>query len=182
MKRLMLVILFLAVVATPVHARQVWRKNLYPLVENGKTLKVYLNDFKSVTENISADQFKQILKDALVARKKENFVVVADKQDADIVVDADLFFYRYLEKDPVDHLAGGTYGLVADVMISQNYIQIKVVFTVTRAKDGRQLWHRKEGVSVTETDMPEEESIPKVLQEASKRFIFLCFGKRGHRL
>ena len=182
MKRLIFLLLFLTVISSPAYARRVWRKNLYPLVENGKTIKVYLGNFQSVTDNISPSQFKQVLKDIITARNKENFEFTSDRQNADIAVDADLFFYRYLEDDPVDHFAGGTYGLVADVLVSQNYVQIKVDFTVTRVKDGKRLWHRKEGISVTETNMPEEESISKVLQETSKRFIFLCFGRRGDQL
>lgn len=172
MKKIMFIILGLLAICPPVYARG---KNLYHLVE-GKALKVYLNEFKSASEKVSTEVFKNILKEALVSRKKENFEVVEKSESAEIIVDCNILGFKYLEEDPVDQVMGAT-ALIADALVTQNYAQIQVEFQVLRVKDNRRLWRDKFVTSVTQTDMPESDSIPKVLKECSKRFIHLCFGK-----
>lgn len=173
MKKIMLILLCVSAICPPVYARG---KNLYHLVE-GRTLKIYLADFQSDTEKISPDVFRNILKETLLARKKENFEIVEDKGSAEIIVDCKILVFKYLEKDPIDNVIGGTAALIVDALVSQNYAQAQVEFTVIMASDNRKLWQDKFVSSVTESDMPESDSIPKVLKECSKRFIFLCFGK-----
>lgn len=172
MKRMILILCILAI-CPPVYARG---KNLYHLVE-GKKLKVYLSNFQSDTEKISPEDFKTIFRDSLIARKKENFEVVEDKESADVLIDCNILSFKYLEKDPIDNVIGGTTALIVDALVSQNYAKVQVDFSVIRASDNRRLWHDRFVSSVTESDMPEPDSIPKVLKECSKRFIFLCFGK-----
>ena len=151
-------------------------KNLYNLA-NRKSLTVYLDTFSSTTEKISSDQFKSSVKDFMSARNKETFVFTDTKSDADIYINADLVLFRYLEDDPVDHIVGGLSGLLVDSFVKQNYAQIKANFEVFRTNDDKRIWKYNFTVSVTQTEMPEAESIPKVLLACSKRFIALCFGK-----
>lgn len=173
MKRLILVIGCFLFLCTFAYARG---KNLYQLVETG-TLKVYLADFQSDIEKISPETFKKILGETLSARKKENFKIVENKGSADIIINSKILAFKYLEKDPIDNVIGGTSALIVDAMVSQNYAQVQIEFTINKAGDGRKLWYDKVISSVTQTNMPETDSIPKVLKECSKRFIFLCFGK-----
>lgn len=173
MKKILLILIFLFFISPPVYAK---RKNLYNLVE-GKTLRVYLSSFQSGTEKISSDLIKNTVKDILTARKKESFEIVENKESADLLIDCNLLLFKYLQKDPIDNVIGGTTALIVDALVSQNYAQVQVEFTVLSAKDGRRMWHDKIISSVTESDMPEPDSIPKVLKECTKRFIFLCFGK-----
>jgi len=171
-----LALLFLQVTSYSREASQKRGKNLYRLVKN-KTLKVYLENIISEDEKISNEDFKKMLSDIISARKKESFEVTGTKEEAEVVVDATLLDFIYLDKDPVDHLAGGTYGLLIDAMVKQNYARINAKFIVKRVRDNRKLWSRKYYVTVTQTEMPEPDSIPKVLKECCNRFIFLCFGK-----
>lgn len=173
MNRKIFILLFILSVCSPVYGRG---KNLYHLVEEGK-LKVYLADFQSDTEKVSPKVFKNIFKDTLSTRKKENFEIVENKESAEILVSCNILSFKYLEKDPVDHIVGGISGLIVDTLVDQNYAQVEVEFSVFRSSDNRRLWHNKFATSVTQSDMPEPDSIPKVIVECSKRFIFLCFGK-----
>lgn len=173
MKKIVLIFLCILLVCPSLYARG---KNLYHLVE-GRTLRVYLALFQSDTEKISADIFKNILKETLAARKKESFEIVEDKESAEVVINCNMLAFKYLEKDPVDNIIGGATALLVDAAVDQNYAQVQAEFTVLRANDNRRLWHDRIITSVTQSDMPEPDSIPKVLKECSKRFIFLCFGK-----
>lgn len=172
MNRKIWTILFLLFVCPPAYARE---KNLYHLVE-GKSLRVYLGDFKSDTEKISGEVFKDILKDTLIARKKESFKVLTERESAEVIVECNVLTFKYLEKDPIDQVMGTT-ALIADALIDQNYAQVHVEFSVYRRSDNRRLWKNKFVTSVTQSNMPEPDSIPKVLVECARRFIFLCFGK-----
>lgn len=172
MNRKILILLFLLSLCHPVYGRD---KNLYHLVE-GKTLKIHLGDFKSDTEKISIEAFKDILKETLISRKKENFSVLSDKESAEVIVECNILSFKYLEKDPIDQVMGTT-ALIADALVEQNYAQVQVEFSVYRRKDNRRLWHNRFVTSVTQSNMPEPDSIPKVLVECARRFIFLCFGK-----
>lgn len=173
MKTLYLILSFVLLLSPSVYARG---KNLYNLVE-GTTLKVYLADFKSDTEKILPESFKDIFKNTMAERKKESFEIVNSQENADICVFSNILAYKYLEKDPTDHIVGGISGLIVDALVDQNYVKVQVEFSVERASDSRRLWHDKFVTSVTQSNMPEPDSIPKVLKECSKRFIFLCFGK-----
>lgn len=179
MRKLVLVFLALAILTAPAHARYVKRKNLYNLVDN-KVLKVYLGDFTSCTDKITPEKLKSTLKDIMLARKSERFEIATNKEDSDIIINGDIVAYRYLDKDPIDHIAGGTTGLLVDAVVDQNYVQVKVKFTVLKTKNGRKLWEKTIPVSVTETDMPEADSIPKIIDESERRFIWYCFGKPKH--
>jgi hypothetical protein len=152
-------------------------KNLSSMTE-GKTIKIYLGDFKSDSDKINADAFKNVMKDFLAGRKKESFEIVADKKDSEIVIESKILAYRYLEKDPIDNVIGGTTALIVDALVPQNYVQVKVEFTVFATDSMRKLWSKKDVVSVTKTNMLEQESIPLVLKESAKRFVALCFVKR----
>lgn len=173
MKKIILILFCLSFICAPAYARE---KNLYRLVEAG-TLKVYLADFQSDVEKVSPEIFKGILKETLATRKKENFEIVENKESANVVINSKILTYKYLAKDPVDNVIGGTTALIVDAMVAQNYAQVKIEFTVKNQIDDRKLWSDKIVTSVTQTNMPEPDSIPKVLKECSKRFIFLCFGK-----
>lgn len=171
--------LFFIFALEPIYARGTRgarAKNLYPLVEH-KTLKVYLGSIESESEKVSSEEFREALRDFLQSRKKENFIVTDTKEEAKIIINAKLLDYKYLEDDPVDQLSGGLTGLLVDAAVSQNYARVDVEFTVLRTKDNRKLWHREFYSTVTESDMPEPESIPKVLKQSCKQFVFLCFGK-----
>ena len=152
-------------------------KNLYRLVKDRKTLKVYLSNIESDAEEISSDIFRKTISDFLSKRGKENFLITDNKEAAEIVIDAKIIDYKYLEDDPVDQLAGGLTGLFVDAAVKQNYARIDVEFTVIRTRDSRRLWYRNFYSTVTESDMPEEESIPKVLKQCCKQFVFLCFSR-----
>jgi hypothetical protein len=174
MKKLVLALLIVIIACPTVFALG---KNLNNLVANGKPIKIYLADFKSCSDKISTDTFKTVFKDTLSARKKENFVIVPDKATADLILNCDIVNYRYLEKDPVDHFVAGTYGLIADALVKQNYVQIQIEFNVYKPASNKRVWRDKCYVSLTQTNMPEPDSIPKVLKESAKRFAYLCFGK-----
>lgn len=170
---------FLVSTILPLYARPTMHrrgKNLHRLVDH-KTLKIYLGDIESNSNKISKELFKKTIKDFLAARNKENFVITDTKDTAQVIINATLLDFKYLEKDPVDHLAGGWTGLLIDAAVDQNYARIDAEFEVIRVKDGRKLWNRKYYSTVTEGDMPEEESIPKVLNTCCKQFVFLCFSK-----
>ncbi|GAG88024.1 unnamed protein product, partial [marine sediment metagenome] len=55
--------------------------------------------------------------------------------------------------------------------------RLDVEFDIVRIRDGKGIWKRKFYSTVTESNMPEPESIPKALRESVKQFVFLCFGK-----
>ena len=171
-----LVLFFIQTTSHSREASQKRGKNLYNLVKN-KTLKVYLGDVTSENEKISSENFKKTVNDILSSRTKESFEITDSKNTAEVIVNATLLDFKYLKDDPVDHLAGGTAGLIVDAFVNQNYARIDAKFTVIRSKDGRKLWSRKFYVTVTQANMPESDSIPKVLKECCNRFIFLCFGK-----
>lgn len=151
-------------------------KNLYGLVKDNKTLKVYLGSVESDAGEISSDVFRKVLKDFLSKRGKENFLITDTKEAAEVVIDAKIIDYKYLEEDPVDQISGGLTGLFVDAAVKQNYARIDVDFTVIRTRDSRKLWQRNFYSTVTESDMPPEASIPKVLEQCCKQFVFLCFS------
>lgn len=174
MRKIILAVLFTMFLVTPALARG---KNLNSLVTDEKSLKVYLGDFTSQSEKVPAETMKNILKETLAGRNKEHFIITDKKENSDVIVSWNLTSYKYSNKDPIDNVVGGTTALIVDAMVDQNYAQVQIEYTVTRTKDMKKLWYRKEAISVTQTIMPEPDSIPKVLKEASKRFIYLCFGK-----
>lgn len=172
-------LLFVISAVAPLYAREPMHrrgKNLYRLVE-GKTLKVYLGSIESETEKISPEEFRRTLKNLLLGRHKERFVITDSKESAKIIINAKILNFKYLEEDPVDQIVGGLSALLVDAAVTQNYARVDAEFTVIKAKDGKRIWHREFYTTVTESDMPEPESIPKVLKECCKRFVFLCFGK-----
>lgn len=173
MKKIIFILLGISNICPSVYAGD---KNLHYLVE-GRTLKIYLSRFQSETEKVSPDIFRNILKNILLTRKKENFEVVEDSESAEIIIDCNILSFKYLEKDPIDNIVGGTTALIIDALVKQNYANIEVKFTVKRAKDNKKLWQDRFVSSITQTNMSEFESIPKVINECSKRFIHLCFGK-----
>lgn len=171
--------LFLISIVESLYAREprpARAKNLYRLVEN-RALKVYLGSIESESEKVSPEEFGEVIKNFLLGRSKERFVVTDSKESAEIVIDAKLLNYKYLEDDPVDQVVGGLSGLLVDAAVKQNYARVDVEFTVLKVKGSRKLWQRKFYSTVTESDMPEPESIPKVLKQCCKQFVFLCFGK-----
>ena len=173
MKRFILAFFSFFFIVSCVYADRPQKENLYKLVKQ-KPLQVYLDDFRSETKKISAQDFKKILEETMLARKTEHFEFV--KEGADIIIKANIIFYRYLEKDPVDFLVG-TGGIISDAIISKNYVQVKADFSVSKANTGRLLWSKKVEASITESNMPENESIPRVLHRCAKQFIIQCFSK-----
>lgn len=152
------------------------RKNLYNLVEN-KTLSVYLGSIESETDKISPDVFRRILKDFLLARKKETFEITDTKESAKIIINAKLLDYKYMEEDPIDNIVGGTSGLIMDILLKQSYARVDVEFVVIRVSDSRKLWSNKFYSTITMSEMSLPDSIPRVLIECCKRFVSTCFGK-----
>lgn len=155
-----------------------YAKNLRSYTEDGKTLNIFLNNFSSLSDKVNPEQFKEILADALKNRKSQKFSIMKSKDGAQLYIDCTIKSFLYLEKDPIDQFSAGTTGLIVDAFVSQNYAKIEAEFSVYRAKDDKNMWSSTEVVTVTQSNMPEADSIPKVLQETAKRFIFKCFGKR----
>jgi hypothetical protein len=179
MKKIIVFCLCLVVLCPCVFAYE-RSKNLHRFVEEG-TLKIYLGDFKSDTDKVSPDNFKTILGDFLAKRKKEHFEIVSAKENSELVIDSKILSFTYLDKDPIDQFVGGTTGLIVDALVNQNYAKVQVEFTVYKTEDMKKIWSGKDAVSVTQTNMPEADSIPKVLNETSKRFVVLCFGRRNSK-
>ncbi len=171
-----LVIVGLIITSTAFGRSKIRNRNLYRLVA-GKPLTVYLDSFKSDSDKISPDLFQKTVKETMLNRLTEKFIITTTKAEAQIAVSADLLSYRYLEEDPPDQIVGGVSGFIVDCVVKQNYADVKVKFTVRRVKDDRRLWHRTFKTSVTRGNMPEDEAIPRVLNDCAVRFIDLCFGE-----
>lgn len=154
-------------------------RNLNNLTK-AKTLKIYLGEFKSDSDKITADKFKQAFKQDLLDKITYNFDIVDTKEEAKLVIDADLVSYRYLEDDPPDQIVGGVTGFVVDCIVKQNYAEIIAYYEVRRTKDNKRLWYRKFKSTVTRGNMPEDDAIPRVLNACADRFIALCFGSPRH--
>lgn len=171
--------LVIALCAAEVYAREsrsARPKNLNRLIDE-RVLIVYLNNFTSETDKISADQFKDELKKFLQARIKERFEVTDKKETAEVYIDAKVNKYQYLEKDPVDQVSGGWSGLLVDAAVDQNYARIDVNMSIVRVKDNKTLWEKDFYSTVTRSNMPEADSIPRVIEQCCKQFVFMCFGK-----
>lgn len=151
-------------------------KNLYRLVENNP-VTVYVGDITSDSSDISAENFRNALNEFLSKRARREFIVTDSKEKAKIMINAKIKEFKYLEEDPVDHIVGGLSGLLVDAAVDQNYARIDVTFDVIRVKDGKRIWHRNYYSTVTQANMPKEESIPKALNACNKRFVSLCFSK-----
>lgn len=171
-----LVVVGLIITSTAFARSKIRYRNLHRLVEE-KPLKVYLDAFKSDSDKISPDLFQKAVKETMLNRENEKFIITATKEEAHIAVSAGLLSYRYLEEDPPDQIIGGVSGFVLDCVVKQNYADVNVDFTVKRTSDNKRLWHRKFMTSVTHSNMPEDEAIPRVLNDCAVRFIDLCFGK-----
>lgn len=165
------------VLSDPLFARtKIKRDTLYPLTEKGP-VKVYLNEFTSKTDYANPQRLKEIMNEFLKSKQQPRFVITNTCNKADIMINCRILTQRYLEKDPVDQVIGGSTGLIIDLIIPQNYTDCWVVFDVYRTTDHKRLWHKKFKVSVTQSNMAEEESLPILYKEVAKRFVEYSFSK-----
>lgn len=151
--------------------------NLSSLVDSGKTIKVFLQNFtnESGQTQISADLFKKAVETALSNRKAVKFEIVQSPEASDVQISGAIKNYSYSKTDPINSY-GATATLVLDAVTNENYAEMTVAFTVTDTKRGNVLWS-KEIKGYIEHTMTPEQSLPLVYDKVSRDFLWRSFGK-----
>ena len=146
-----LVSLIALVMAFPPAGKCARVESLYEwLLEKEHPVKTYVSD---VTDSSGQAQecialLKSNLEEMLATRKKISFTVVPDKASADIIMDSDIVEFFWTDTDPVDDITG-IVPILLDAAIKEHYGRLTVVFTITDAVRGRQVWKRKLKATIT---------------------------------
>lgn len=160
-------------------------KSLYDFLEKIEVCRVYLSDFTNTSgeSDAGAEILNETMAKALKARITQNFIIVKDRSEADIIISADIIQFMYTDEDPAyDGIVGvgmtpvNPVGLLVDVAMKQSYVENKVSYLVTD-KNGRKLWGRKICSTVTKSDMPVEEAVNIIADKSVKNFFIKCFRK-----
>lgn len=155
-----LVSLIVLVMAFPPAGKCARVESLYEwLLEKEHPIKTYVSD---VTDSSGKAEecialLKSDLKGMLATRKKISFVVVPDKAGADIIMDSDIVEFFWTDTDPVDEITG-IGPILMDAAMKEHYGRLTVVFTITDAKNGREVWKRKMKATITGDDITPENS------------------------
>lgn len=167
------------------------RENLYYILKDSKEIRTYI---AGVTDSSGkcVDMIAPIrkhLEDALVTRMTLNFVLVQDKDDADITISCDIIERVWMENDPIDQIHGLS-TIALDAAIQQEYARLRAVFTVTRGP-GKMLFKRAERIlrrrnilwqneikaTIDKKGMTEEQSKPLLEERIAEVFMRECFSK-----
>lgn len=175
-----LVMFMMFVLPTAGQCRQKDDGNLYGKLSQMKAVNVYLADITDSTNGqnkVDGAAFKKTLEDALVTRMTLNFKPVTRKEDADIVITANVTEYIWMLPDPIDEI-GGLETAAWDAANSEHYIRLYATFSVLDAKTGDVLWTKDIKGTVTDKNMTEQEGIEMVDDRIVKMFIRDCFSKK----
>ena len=160
-------------------------KSLYDFLEKMEVCRVYLSNFTNTSgeSGAGAEILNETMAKALDARTTQNFIVVKDRSEADIIISAEIIQFMYAEEDPAyDGVIGvgmtpiNPVGLVVDMAMKQSYVENKVSYLLTDKSGGR-LWRRKIYSTVTKSDMPLEEAVNIIAERSVKNFFMKCFRK-----
>lgn len=154
------------------------RRSLYERFRRSPEVKVYVAAINNLSgsNRVNTEGLEDELKYALDNRKSINFRVVKKREDSDIIINCEVADFYWLSEDPIDFIMG-TYGIVYDVLTSENYAYQEAVFTVTDTKRSRRLWKKVMKIDFTRSDMTEEQSIPLINKKTVKIFIRDCFSR-----
>ncbi len=152
--------------------------NLFPQF-NGKTVTVFVADVKDSTKDreVNSQTLKNELEKALTDRKSIHFQVVPTAEEAQIVIDTDIYEFMWTDHDPIDTLVG-VVGTVADAVRIEDYARLQADVTVTHKESQKPIWKERVLATVTKKPMSKIESIPIITEHFVKMFIKDCFSKR----
>lgn len=148
------------------------------LFDGKRVVNVYVDKVvnESGEREISADAYRKSLEKSLTERKSMHFNVVTERAASDISVAAVITDYQYLERGPFHPTPGiGTTLLDAAATATANYVDMTVEYTVTDTASGEVLWHDTLTRHLKKVMTPAE-SVPLIFDQASRFFIWKCFG------
>ena len=169
------------------------KKNLYQMLSKAPEVKVYLEpitDSSAGQADGMVEALGNALRKAATNRLSINFVEVTDPQDADLVVTCDIQERIWMEVDPIDEVYG-IGGIAKDIALQENYARMEAYFTIRRGpnkqlfkrirglKRFRTMWGDEVKATITQGDMPEEQSKKMIINKLAYNFIKEAFGKRS---
>ncbi|MCK5161155.1 MAG: hypothetical protein KAQ99_06230 [Candidatus Aureabacteria bacterium] len=187
MKKILGLLILMMVVLSSSNVTAALRKTktLYDFLEKIETCKVYLNEFANTSgeSGAGAEILNKTMAKALGARITQNFTVVNNPSEADIIISAEIIQFMYTDEDPAyDGIVGvgmtpiNPVGLAVDMAMKQSYVENRVSYLVTD-KNGGKLWSRKIYSTVTKGDMPLEEAVNIIAERSVKNFFIKCLKK-----
>ena len=135
-------------------------------------IKVYIDNFKNSSQESQIDlaEMKSIFKDTLIKRRDIVFLVATIPNDADMIIEPDIKKFEYKEVAPLNYFAGGTPGIVVQVLTKPSYAVIEVDFDIKDINNNKNLIKNVKA-ELRKTNMPRHESYAYSMQEISKDFI-----------
>ncbi|MDD5643903.1 MAG: hypothetical protein PHO00_00425 [bacterium] len=188
MKKLLVFVFVTAVVfmfSADAAAARKHDKTLTEFVERLEVCRVYVADFDNSSGNPDAAPSvqKQMLINAMQRRTTQNFMVVDNPAEADVIIKADIKKFLYSEEDPVyDGIVGvgmtpvNPVGLAMDIALTQHYVENEIAYDITDHK-GRKLWNGSVNSNVTKSDMPLSDAVELVGERSARNLFLKCFKK-----
>src|SRR3989338_4243795 len=152
--------------------------SLYRLF-NEKVVKVYVAPIKDLSSghDVEPALVESKLKEALKNRKSIHFVIVEQKEQAQLAIAIELKGFMWTDHDPVDMIMGlGAAAL--DAAKVEDYASLEADFTVSDVLKDKILWQERVRASVTKKPMPKPDSLPLVAEGLAKSFLKSCFSKK----
>ena len=169
------------------------RQNLYSVLEDAKVVNVYIGDITD-SSGQAGDMipgFRKALENELKTRQTINFVTVEKEDDADIIISCDINERIWLANDPIDQIHG-LGAIAADAAINENYARMQADFIVKKGprkmvfrnigrlfKRRNTLFDEELQATITQGNMPEEESKPLLEKRMAEVFMRKCFAKNA---
>lgn len=187
--RCALIMCVLAIVPYPGRAFAETKNSMSDLIDSSEVIKTYVSDIKNSSgdDNVDLEDLKARLEKALAERmprkfdfsqktERRKFEIVKTPAAADVVLNSVIIEYLWTDEDPVDMITGAP-GIAYDIMTTENYSRMQVVFSVNDTRSGVLLWEDKISADLTDKKMTEEESYDRINERIVRIFMRELFEK-----
>lgn len=185
MKKTIYVFLVLAFCISLFHCKDAYaakRKHIIEFFNEEGVIETYIPDIKNSSgdNNVNVGALKNLIEEALAARRSHTLDIVSSEASADIIVEVDVVEYFWTEEDPVD-LVFSPIAAGIDKAKDENYARMQVDIIVRNAKNGRELWNDRVQSTITDGTMEKDESYGRSYERIAKNFTKKLFKKPKRR-